>query len=149
MQFELSDEQRLIIDNVRRFIREEIRPLEPDLDPDAFHLKPEDHERLTQMTKDMGLYQMDVPEEFSGPGVDTVTRTLIAEEISQHRAGLYAPAYGVFGHGPQGQLYNASEEQKERYLWPTIRGEKSGFFGLIAIVFSRFESAVWVASGAV
>ncbi|MBT5774458.1 MAG: cyclohexanecarboxyl-CoA dehydrogenase [Dehalococcoidia bacterium] len=130
MDFELSDEQRLIIDNVRRFIREEIRPLEPDLDPDAFHLKPEDHERLTAMTKEMGLYQMDVPEEFGGPGVDTVTRTLIAEEISQHRAGLYAPAYGVFGHGPQGQLYNASEEQKEKYLWPTIRGEKSGFFGL-------------------
>jgi len=130
VDFELSDEQQLIIDNVRRFIREEIRPLEADLDPDAFTLRPEDDARLTQMVKDMGLYQMDVPEEYGGPGVDTVTRTLIAEELSQHRAGLYAPAYGVFGHGPQGQLYNGTDEQKEKYLWPTIRGEKSGFFGL-------------------
>ena len=130
MDFELSDEQQLIIDNVRRFIREEIRPLEADLDPDAYRLRPEDDERLTQMVKDMGLYQMDVPEEYGGPGVDTVTRTLVAEEISQHRAGLYAPAYGVFGNGPQGQLYNGTDEQKEKYLWPTIRGEKSGFFGL-------------------
>ena len=130
MDFELSDEQRLIIDNVRRFIRQEIRPLEADLDPDAYRLKPEDEARLKQMTKAMGLFQMEVPEEYGGPGVDTVTRTLIAEELSQHRAGLYAPAYGVFGSGPQGQLYNANEAQKEKYLWPTIRGEKSGFFGL-------------------
>ena len=130
MDFELSDEQQLIIDNVRRFIREEIRPLEPDLDPDAYRLRPEDDERLTAMVKEMGLYQMDVPEEYGGPGVDTVTRTLVAEEISQHRAGLYAPAYGVFGNGPQGQLYMGTDEQKEKYLWPTIRGEKSGFFGL-------------------
>ncbi|MEX2228486.1 MAG: acyl-CoA dehydrogenase family protein [Dehalococcoidia bacterium] len=130
MDFELSDEQRLIIDNVRRFIREQIRPLEADLDPDAYRLKPEDEARLKQMTKAMGLFQMEVPEEYGGPGVDTVTRTLIAEELSQHRAGLYAPAYGVFGSGPQGQLYNANEAQKAKYLWPTIRGEKSGFFGL-------------------
>ena len=130
MDFELSDEQQLIIDNVRRFIREEIRPLEADLDPDAYTLRSEDTERLTAMVKEMGLYQMDVPEEYGGPEVDTVTRTLVAEELSQHRAGLYAPAYGVFGHGPQGQLYSGTEEQKEKYLWPTIRGEKSGFFGL-------------------
>lgn len=130
MDFELSEEQRLIIDNVRRFIREEIRPLEADLDPDAYRLKPEDEARLEAMTKEMGLFQMDVPEEYGGPGVDTVTRTLIAEELSQHRAGLYAPAYGVFGSGPQGQLYNATAVQKEKYLWPTIRGEKHGFFGL-------------------
>ncbi len=130
MDFELTDEQQLIIDNVRRFIREEIRPLEPDLDPDAYRLRPEDDERLRGMVKEMGLYQMDVPEDYGGPGVDTVTRTLVAEELSQHRAGLYAPAYGVFGSGPQGQLYNGTEEQKEQYFWPTMRGEKSGFFGL-------------------
>jgi alkylation response protein AidB-like acyl-CoA dehydrogenase len=130
VDFELSEEQRMIVDTVRRFIREQIRPLEADLDPDAYRLQLEDEARLTQMTKEMGLYQMEVPEEYGGPGIDTVTRTLIAEELSQHRAGLYAPAYGVFGSGPQGQLYNGTEAQKEKYLWPTIRGEKSGFIGL-------------------
>ena len=130
MDFQLSDEQRLIVQSVRRFIREEIRPLEADLDPDAFHLRPEDRDRLTAMVKEMGLYQMDVPEEYGGPGVDMITRTLVAEELSQHRAGLYAPAYGVFGSGPPGQLYSATEGQKEKYLWPTIKGEKRGFFGL-------------------
>lgn len=130
MDFEVSDEQQLIIDNVRRFIREEIRPLETDLDPDAYRLEPDDDARLRKMTKEMGLYQMGLPEEYGGPGVDTITRTLAAIEMSQHRAGLYAPAYGVFGSSPQGQLYNGTDAQKEKYLWPTIRGEKHGFFGL-------------------
>ncbi|MDP6607174.1 MAG: acyl-CoA dehydrogenase family protein [Dehalococcoidia bacterium] len=87
MDLELSDEQKLIVANVRRFIREEIRPLERELDPDAYTLQPEDHERLVGMTEEMGLLNMQV---------DTVTRTLVAEEMSQHNAGLYAPAYGVF-----------------------------------------------------
>ena len=130
VDFRISDEQKLIIDNVRRLIREEIRPLEEELDPDAFSLPPTEKDRLVSMVKEMGLYQMDVPTEYGGPGIDLVTRTLVAEELSQHRAGLYAPAYSVFGHGPPGQLYNATEEQKEKYLWPVIRGEKSAFFGL-------------------
>ncbi|HJM89840.1 MAG TPA: acyl-CoA dehydrogenase family protein [Dehalococcoidia bacterium] len=130
MDLELTDAQQLIIANVRRFIRDEIRPLEADLDPDAYSLKPDDKDRLVAMVKEMGLYQMDVPEEYGGPGVDTVTRTLVAEELSQHRAGLYAPAYGTFGSGPPAQLYGGSDFLKEEYLWPSIRGEKSGFFGL-------------------
>jgi alkylation response protein AidB-like acyl-CoA dehydrogenase len=130
MDLELDDAQKLIIENVRRFIREEIRPLEQDLDPDAYSLHPDDRERLIGMVKEMGLYQMDVPTEYGGPGVDTVTRTLVAEELSQHNAGLYAPAYGVFGSGPPGQLYGGSDYLKEHYLLPGIRGEKRGFFGL-------------------
>jgi acyl-CoA dehydrogenase len=130
VEFQLSDEQQLIIQNVRRFIREEIRPLEADLDPDAIYLPDEHFERLTAMTKEMGLYQMAVPEEYGGPGIDMVTRTLVAEELSQHRAGLYAPAYGTFGDSPPVQLYSGTEAQKERYLYPTLRGEKHGFFGL-------------------
>ncbi|MEE8422447.1 MAG: acyl-CoA dehydrogenase family protein, partial [Dehalococcoidia bacterium] len=130
MDLELDDAQKLIIENVRRFIREEIRPLEADLDPDAYSLHPDDRERLVAMVKEMGLYQMEVPTDYGGPGVGTVTRTLVAEELSQHRAGLYAPAYGTFGSGPPGQLYGGSDYIKENYLWPTIRGEKHGFFGL-------------------
>jgi alkylation response protein AidB-like acyl-CoA dehydrogenase len=51
-------------------------------------------------------------------------------ELSQHRAGLYAPCYGVFGGTGLAQLYEATEDQKQRYLYPTLRGEKTAFFGL-------------------
>lgn len=130
MNLELTEEQDLIIGNVRRFVREEIVPLELSLDPDADELLPQDRERLSAKTKAMGLYGLDIPVEYGGPDIDLVTRTLLAIEMAQHRAGLYTPCYGVFGGAGLAQMFEATEEQKERYLFPTLRGEKKGFFGL-------------------
>lgn len=130
MDLELSDEQKLIVAQVRRFVREEIAPLEAKLDPDASELPAEDFARLSAKVKAMGFWGLDIPAEYGGPGIDLVTRTLMAVEMAQHRAGLYAPCYGTFGGAGLAQLYEASEEQKQRYLYPTLRGEKRGFFGL-------------------
>lgn len=58
------------------------------LDPDADQLSAKDRERLVARTKAMGLHNMDVPAEHGGPGLDLVTRCLLAMEMSQHRAGL-------------------------------------------------------------
>ena len=130
MDLELSDEQKLIVDTVRKFVRNEIVPLEADLDPDGSELDAPDHERLVAQVKQMGFYGLDIPVEYGGPDVDIVTRTLMAIEMAQHRAGLYAPCYGVFGGAGLAQLFEANEDQKQRYLFPTLRGEKHGFFGL-------------------
>ena len=130
MDLELSDEQKLIVAQVRRLVREEILPLEAKLDPDASELLPEDFARLSAKVKEMGFWGLDIPAEYGGPGIDLVTRTLMAIEMAQHRAGLYAPCYGIFGGAGLAQLYEASEDQKQRYLYPTLRGEKRGFFGL-------------------
>lgn len=121
----------MLIGAVRRFIRSEVVPLEVELDQDAYELPPEDKARLVEIVKEMGLYLIDVPTEYGGPGLDAVTRTLVAEETAQHRAGLYAPAYGVFGPGGGlAQLYSASEEQKANYLLPMLAGHKRGCFAL-------------------
>ncbi len=130
MDLELSEEQRLIVDTVRRFVRNEVVPLEADLDPDASELERDDHERLVAQVREMGFYGLDIPPAYGGPDIDLVTRTLMAIEMAQHRAGLYTPCYGVFGGAGLAQLFEASEDQKQRYLYPTLRGEKSGFFGL-------------------
>jgi acyl-CoA dehydrogenase len=130
MDLELSEEQKLIIAQVRRFVREEIVPLEAALDPDASELPPEHVARLSAKVKAMGFWGLDIPAEYGGPGIDLVTRSLMAVEMAQHRAGLYAPCYGVFGGAGLAQLYEANEDQKQRYLYPTLRGEKRGFFGL-------------------
>ena len=130
MNLEATEEQKAIVAQVRRFVREEIVPLEDKLDPDASELAPEDHARLVARVKAMGLYGLDIPAEFGGPGVDMTTRVLLAIEMGQHRAGLYVPCYGVFGAAGLAQLYEATEEQKEKYLRPMLRGEKKGFFGL-------------------
>lgn len=125
-----SQEQQALIDVVRRFVREEIVPLEADLDPDASELKPADYERLKKKVQALGLYGMDIPAEFGGPGLDVTTRALLAMEMTQHRGGLYTNCYGVFGGAGLAQLYEATDDQKERYLYPTLRGERHGFFGL-------------------
>ncbi len=130
MDFEMTEEQRLIIEQVRRFVREEIAPLEDKLDPDASQLDPADQDRLVRKVKDMGLYGLGVPPEFGGPDIDIVTMTVIAMETSQHRAGLYCPCYGTFGGAGLAQLYEANDDQKKRYLHPTLKGEMHGFFGL-------------------
>ena len=130
MNLEPTEEQKTIVAQVRRFVREEIVPLEDKLDPDASELDPADQSRLVAKVKAMGLYGLDIPIEFGGPGIDMTTRVLLAIEMGQHRAGIYAPCYGVFGSAGLAQLYEATEEQKEKYLRPMLRGEKKGFFGL-------------------
>src|SRR5262245_4901409 len=130
MDFEPSSEQQMLIDQVRRYVREEIIPLEAKLDPDASELAPEDHARLVEKTKAMGLFGIDIPKDFGGPDIDIVTRVLLAIEMAQHRAGLYVPCYGTFGGAGLAQIFEANEDQKERYLYPTLRGEKKPFFGL-------------------
>jgi acyl-CoA dehydrogenase len=131
MDFSLSYEQKSLIETVRRFVRERIVPLEDDLDPDASELDDETYQRLVEETKKMGLFNLGAPPDLGGPEVDTVTNSLLAIEMSQHRAGLYTPCYGTFGSaGGLAQLFGATEAQKEKYLYPTLAGEKSGFFAL-------------------
>jgi acyl-CoA dehydrogenase len=130
MDLSLTESQQMLVQIVRRFVTEEIVPLEAQLDPDAGEVEPEVKQRLIAKVKDMGLYGLDIPEEYGGPPIDLVTRTLLAIEMAQHRAGLYAPCYGAFGGSGLAQLYEANEDQKQRYLYPTLRGEKRAFFAL-------------------
>ena len=130
MDHRMSEEQELIVETVRRFVADEIVPLEADLDPDAGALHPADHARLVDKTKEMGFYGLDIPKEFGGPGIDVTTRALMAIEMSQHRGGLYNPCYGTFGGAGLAQLYEATDEQKQKYLYPTLKGEKTGCFAL-------------------
>jgi len=125
MDLSLTDEQKSIVDQVRRFVREEIAPLEDSLDPDADALPPEDHARLTGKVKQMGLYGLDIPPEYGGPDIDIVTRTLLAIEMSQHRAGLYAPCYDTFGGAGLAQMFEAAlaqgVEKAKGTFAPTLR----------------------------
>jgi acyl-CoA dehydrogenase len=130
VQFEPTERQRALASTVRSFVAERIIPLEEDRDPDVSELEPDVLSELIDETKAMGLHNLDVPAEYGGPGLDTVTWAMLAMEMSQHRAGLYAPCFGAFGGTGISQLYSGTDEQKEKYLYPVLRGEKRAFFGL-------------------
>ncbi|MBU2532792.1 MAG: acyl-CoA dehydrogenase family protein, partial [Alphaproteobacteria bacterium] len=66
MDFEPTEQQQMIIAQIRRFVHEEIIPLEARLDPDASELPPEDFARLSDKVKEMGFWGLDVPVEFGG-----------------------------------------------------------------------------------
>ena len=129
MDLALSEEQKMIVEMVRQFVREEIVPLEEHLDPDADELPPEDYDRLVAQTKAMGLYGLDTPPEFGGPDIDLVTRCLIAIECSQHRAGLYAPCYNVFG-GARRRSSSRPRSPKSQVSLSHAAGRKESLFGL-------------------
>ncbi|MFI6360058.1 acyl-CoA dehydrogenase family protein [Streptomyces sp. NPDC050743] len=130
MDFTPTDEQRQLVEMVRSFVQKEIVPLETELPPDAGRLPEHVAAPLRRKVEQMGLECWDAPSEVGGPGLDVITQTLLAIEMSQHRAGLYTPCYGLFGGGGLANLYDADEDQKKRYLYPTMRGERRGFFAL-------------------
>jgi acyl-CoA dehydrogenase len=126
MDFELPEELRLLQDTVRRFVDNELIPLEGQ-SLDGAELKPEIEEKLTARCQELGLWQIDVPEAYGGQGLGLVGRALIWAELGRTVA---LPTRGVRILGPEVRpvLYALEGEMRERYLLPTIRGEKESCF---------------------
>ncbi len=128
--YTLPEELRRLGDSIRRFIREEIIPLEQRLDPDAPGIPDDDYKRLSEKTKAAGLWALGAPEEYGGGGLDTFSMSVVLEEMSQHRMGLYNPGCGTFGRYPPPAIWAGSKEQIEKYAVPTIREGWKTFFAI-------------------
>jgi alkylation response protein AidB-like acyl-CoA dehydrogenase len=125
-----SDELKMLQETVRRFVKNELIPVENTLDPDATEFPDEEIARLSEKTKAMGMFQPSAPEEYGGSGLDFFSNTVFMEEVSKHRQGLYNPGGGVFGYAINPILYAGTEEQIEKYVKPCIRGELRGCFAI-------------------
>jgi acyl-CoA dehydrogenase len=128
--YRLPEELVALREQVRRFVRDEIIPLEQRLDPDAPEIPDDDYARLSAKTKAAGLWCLGVPEKFGGGGLDTFSMSVLLEEMSQHRMGLYNPGCGVFGRPPAPFIFGGNREQIERYAIPAIRDGHLTFFAI-------------------
>ena len=128
--FTLPDELRILREQIRRFIREELVPLEQRLDPDAPSLPEEDWERLASKTKAAGLWALAAPEQYGGGGLDTFSMCVLYEEMAQHRMGLYNIGCGVFGRYPPPAIWAGTKEQLAKYAEPTVREGWRTFFAI-------------------
>jgi len=88
MDFALLEEHRLLQDTVRRFVRQELLPLEPVvLQRDTQGLAGEEllpaeaEERLLAKAREAGLWGLDVPEEFGGLNLGALPKCLATEEL--------------------------------------------------------------------
>ena len=118
MDFELTAEQKLVVDTVRGFVERELYPLE-----DAVERSGQVAEGVGADIKrkviELGFYAPNLPEEAGGGGLDHLTFTLLEREL-----GRASMALSVYWGRPSGILLACNEEQRERYLLPAARGER-------------------------
>jgi acyl-CoA dehydrogenase len=118
MDFGLSEEQRLVVDTVRGFVERELYPLEAEVERTG--VVPDEVGRaIRQKVLDLGFYAANIPAEFGGGGLDHLTVTLLERELG--RASMALTVH--FGR-PSNILCACDAQQRERYLFPAVRGEK-------------------------
>jgi acyl-CoA dehydrogenase len=120
MDFSLNDEQRMLIDTVRRFIREELQPLEQRIEDDG-ELDPASARAVFDKSRSLGLYALNMPAELGGGGLSTLDRILCEEQFGHTSDILIRRAFGNV-YEP---LLECRGEQVERWLQPTIEGRRT------------------------
>ena len=118
MDFGLSNEQEMIIDSVKNFVEQELYPHEDEVEK-SNHIDQSLAESIKKKAIQLGLYATNMPEEYGGGGLDTLTLCLLEKELGKANFGLqYIVAR------PSNILMACKGDQIDKYLIPTIRGEK-------------------------
>src|SRR5690349_3718693 len=125
MDFELSDEQRLLQETVRAFVDERILPVA--VENDIAHRL--DLDAIKGMAE-LGILGVVIPEEYGGAGLDYVAEALACEEIERGEAAFRTLISVHVGLNSLSLLKYGTEEQKQRWLVPQAKGEKLACFGL-------------------
>ena len=123
--YDLTSEQNLIRNTVREFAENEIKPIRLELDR-----KEEFSYDLTKKMFDLGLFGMNIPQNYGGSGMDTLSYIIAVEELARVdgcQAATLA-AENSLGIGPL--YYFGNEEQKKKYLPELCQNQKLWGFGL-------------------
>ena len=126
MDWELPDDLRLLRTTVRSFVERELIPIEMSV-PDGEEVPDEILAPLQEKAKALGLWLIDVPEELGGAGLGLLARAVITEEVARSVA---MPFRGnpLFGPHLSPILLECNADQRERYVYPVLRGEKRSCF---------------------
>ena len=125
MDFSFNDHHKLILDTVRQFMEAEVRPFVKEMEK-AEKFPVEAIKKLGEM----GCCGMLVPEEWGGPGLDTVSYVVMLEEVARVFTAM-STALGVTNSAVQAPLMLfGTEAQKKKYLRPLATGETLGAFCL-------------------
>jgi short-chain 2-methylacyl-CoA dehydrogenase len=153
MNFELSDEQRLLRDTVRAFARAEVAPVAEELD----RTKAFPYELVTKMGE-LDLMGIPFPEEYGGGGGDSLSYAIAVEELTRIDSSVAITMCAHTSLGTQPVYLFGSEEQKTELLPDLCAGRKLGAFGLTepeagsdagnVKTRARLDGGEWVIDGA-
>jgi acyl-CoA dehydrogenase len=129
IDFSLSEEQRAVRDWVRTFVERELMPLENDVlrrerEGHPPGLNGDERKHLQALARKSDFWGVETPTEYGGMGLDPITAAIIETELGRTFLTF------KFGGEADNILYYANEEQKERYLLPTIAGERRSCFAI-------------------
>ncbi len=119
MHFGLSEEQQMIVETTRAFVENELYPHEMEVERTG-HLDMDLVREIQKKAIAAGLYAANIPEEFGGAGLDTLTWLLYEKELGKANYALHWTAVAR----PSNILCAGTPEQQEKYLKPCVRGEK-------------------------
>ena len=124
MLYKLPEETLMLQETVRRFVENELIPLESKFPerPNSYELPDEEFLKLTAKVHEMGLTARETPEEAGGAGLGTLDNCVVTEQVHRSTAGC-----SVFSATFASMLYElGTEEQKEKYMVPSVKGEFHG-----------------------
>ena len=125
MDFQLTDEQRMIKETVYKWSVNELGPLQEKIDEEDWF--PPD---FFPKCAEIGILGITIDEKYGGLGGDVLMQTLAIEEMSRICPAL-AMTYGAHSNLCPNNIYkNANDALKEKYLPPLVSGEKIGALGL-------------------
>ena len=120
MDFSLSDEQKMLIETVRRFIHEELKPLEETVE-ETGELPTAVAQSIQDKARALGLYAMNMPAELGGGGLSHLDRIICEEQFGHTTDILIRRAFGNV-YEP---LLHCQGEQIERWLKPAVAGKRT------------------------
>jgi butyryl-CoA dehydrogenase len=119
MQFGLTEEQQMIVETTRSFVENELYPHEMEVERTG-HLRMDLIKEIQAKAMQAGLYAANMPAEVGGAGLDTLSWLLYEKELGKANYALHWTCVAR----PSNILLAATEEQRQKYLYPCIRGEK-------------------------
>jgi len=118
MHFAMTDEQRMIVETTRAFVEAELYPHEALVERTG-HLPMELVREIQGKALVAGLYAANMPEEVGGAGLDTLSWLLYERELGRANYALHWTCVAR----PSNILLAGTEAQREKYLYPCLRGE--------------------------
>ncbi|MGL4321613.1 MAG: acyl-CoA dehydrogenase family protein [Paracoccaceae bacterium] len=119
MNFGLSEEQQMIVAATRAFVETELYPHEAEIERTGV-LRDELRKEIVQKAIAAGLYAANMPADVGGAGLDTLSWLLYEKELGKANYALHWTCVSR----PSNILLACTPEQRERYLFPCVRGER-------------------------